>query len=109
MDEEEIIKVFKILIERIEALEKENEDLKDMIESNNERHEFLECAISDAIKNHSGWIQLSKEMISTIIDGYDMKKRIINLLSRDDSCWIHWDKHKDSEIIHDISKYPHEK
>lgn len=109
MDEKEIIEVFSILKERIEALERENEKLNEMIVSNNERHESMESEISDAIKNHGGWIQLFKEMISTIIGRYDKKKRIIDLSNRDDSCWIHWDRNVGREIIHDISKNPSKK
>ena len=109
MDEEEIIEVFSILKERIEALESENKELKEMIVSNNERHESMESEISDAIKNHGGWIQIFKEMFSTISGRYDMKNRVINILKSDDPYWTHWNRHKDSEIIHDISKNPHQK
>lgn len=109
MDEEEIIEVFSILKERIEALESENKELKEMIVSNNERHESMESEISDAIKNHGGWIRLFKEMFSTISGRYDMKNRVINILKSDDPYWTHWNRHKDSEIIHDISKNPHQK
>ena len=109
MDEEEIIEVFKILMERIETLEKENKELKEMIVSNNERHESMESAISDAIKNHGVWIQTFKEMFSSLSGKYDKKKRIINLPDKDDSFWITWNRNLGREIIHNISETPHDK
>jgi hypothetical protein len=114
MDEEEIIEVFKILMERIETLEKENKELKEMIVSNNERHKSMESAISDAIKNHGVWnhgvwIQTFKEMFSSLSGKYDKKKRIINLPDKDDSFWIIWNRNLGREIIHNISETPHDK
>ena len=109
MDEEEILEVFTILKHRLDALERENKELKEMIVSNNERHESIESAISDAIKNHGAWIQTFKEMFSFLSGQYDKKKRLINLPDKDDSFWIPWNRNLDREIIHDISKTPHEK
>ncbi len=109
MDEEEILEVFTILKNKIDALERDNEELKKMIVSNNERHESIEGAISNAIKNHGEWIKTFKEMCSSLSGQYDTKKRIINLFGKDDSYWIHWNRNLGREIIHDISKTPHEK
>jgi len=109
MDEEEIIEVFTNLMERLDALEKENKELKEMIVSNNERHESIESAISAAITDHAGWIQIFKEMFSSLSGQYDKKKRIIKLFDKDDSFWIHWNRNRDREIIHDISETPHDK
>ena len=109
MDEEEILEVFTILKNKIDALERDNEELKKMIVSNNERHESIEGAISEAIKNHGAWIQTFSEMFATLSGQYDKKKRVINLLNRDDSSWIHWNRNLSREIIHDISETPHKK
>jgi len=109
MDEEEIIEVFSILKDRIETLERENKELKEMIVSNNELQESMESAISNAIKNHGEWIQTFKEMFSFLSGKYDKNKRLINLPDKDDSSWIPWNRNLGREIIHNISETPHDK
>jgi len=103
-DEEEIIEVFTNLMGRLDALERENKELKEMIVSNNERHESIESAISDAITNHAGCIQRFTEMFSSLSGQYDKKKRIIKLFDKDDSFWIPWNRNLDCKIIHNISE-----
>ena len=107
--DEEIIEEFKLLKTRIDTLERQNKDLNEMIVSNNEHHEYMKTEISNAIKDHVWWIQLFKEMFSSISGLYDPKKRIIDLLNKDDSYWIHWNRNLSREITHDIFKNPHEK
>jgi len=94
---------------RIDTLERQNRDLNEMIVSNNEQHEYMKTEISNAIEDCVWWIQLFKEMFSSISGLYDPKKRIIDMLNRDDSYWIHWNRNLSREINIDIFKNPHEK
>jgi len=109
MYDEKIVEEFKLLKMRIDTLERQNKELNEMIESNYGQHEYMKTEISDALKEHIRWLTLFKEILSSFSGLYDPKKRIINLLNKDDSFWFHWNRALNREIKHRIFKNPLEK
>ena len=88
----------------MDTLEMQNNDLNEMIMSNNKRYESLATEISDAITNHARWIENFRKLLTILNGQYDKKNRVINLSHKDDNFWIPWNRALDGEIIHDISK-----
>jgi FtsZ-binding cell division protein ZapB len=102
--DEEIVEEFKLLKTRMDTLERQNNDLNEMIMSNNKRYESLATEISNAITNHARWIENFRKLLTILNGQYDKKNRVINLSHKDDNFWIPWNIALKGEIIHDISE-----